>query len=140
MTLEDAEYKVWNVGKNSVKGYEFKNWTTMAVAMLYVLQPTRDGVSEQLFNRLLPNRTPEWKVFKEDVLKAYDEDVEPTVRKPSKEPSDDQEVVVKNMYTDWQDAVDFYHVYKRNDPCPSNDSTLKSGESQEVSKELKCAA
>ncbi|THU84428.1 hypothetical protein K435DRAFT_687528, partial [Dendrothele bispora CBS 962.96] len=130
--------KVWNVGKDSVKGYEFQNWTTMAVAMLYVLQPTRDGVSEQLFNRLLPNRTPEWKVFKKDVLKAYDENLEPAVKEPSEKPSDDQEVVVKNMYTDWQDAVDFYNRYKRNDPCPSNDSTLRSrsGDRQE----LKCAA
>ncbi|THU77886.1 hypothetical protein K435DRAFT_786503 [Dendrothele bispora CBS 962.96] len=40
------------------------------------LEDKDGGVAEQLFNRLLPNQTPEWKVFKKDVLDAYDETVE----------------------------------------------------------------
>ncbi|THU84425.1 hypothetical protein K435DRAFT_765067 [Dendrothele bispora CBS 962.96] len=134
--------KVWNVGKNSVKGYTFQNWTTMAIAMLYVLRPTKDGVAEQLFNRLLPNQTPEWKTFKKDIFEVYDSDeaIEPIARaEPSDEPSDEQRVVVQNMYMDWQDAVNFLHGYKKKDASQLDDNTLKSGGDQQVLEKLECA-
>ncbi|THU84426.1 hypothetical protein K435DRAFT_831308 [Dendrothele bispora CBS 962.96] len=63
--------RVWNVGEDAVRGYEFQNWTTMAITVLYVLRPPKGGAAKQLLNRLLPNQTPGWKAFKKDVLVAY---------------------------------------------------------------------
>ncbi|THU97844.1 hypothetical protein K435DRAFT_857183 [Dendrothele bispora CBS 962.96] len=98
--------KVWKVGNDAMKGYEFQNWTTMAIAMLYVLRPPKGGAEKQLLKRLLPNQTPEWKAFKRDLLVAYRDEVPKGAERDKARdvPSTSESPLVRNMYTDWQDA------------------------------------
>ncbi|KAK7441780.1 hypothetical protein VKT23_009198 [Stygiomarasmius scandens] len=114
---------VWNVDEDKIRSYVFQNWTMMAISMLYVLQPdAKGGVAKQLLDRLLPNRTQEWEEFKKEVLEAYAkggtldwEKFEKELQEyaeerklPSWEVSDKQRTVVKNMYKDWYDVVQFF--------------------------------
>ncbi|THU75103.1 hypothetical protein K435DRAFT_323712, partial [Dendrothele bispora CBS 962.96] len=102
--------KAWNVGKDAVKGYEFQNWTTTAIAIFYILEPSKDEVlAKHLLDRLLPNQSPEWNTFKTKFLETY-RNAGPKARNA---PSDEQSKVVQNMYKDWNDADKFFNeVYE----------------------------
>ncbi|KAF5352962.1 hypothetical protein D9758_007960 [Tetrapyrgos nigripes] len=120
--------QVWKVNtSDSVRGYQFQNWTTMAIAMLYTLQPD-GGMTEQLLNRLLPNRTEDWEDFKKRVTETYKKDPKGQEHPPLA--PDDASVIVQNMYTDWKDAMEFWRSNPRGDGSGAMDTEKKGSESQ----------
>ena len=105
--LQGTKREVWRVGQGGVRKYEFGTWTTLAISVLYLLQPARREMAKQLLDNLLPNQTLAWNMFKETVIDAYElrelPENAPVVNPPLEEEQQGLQTVWDEMRTALQD-------------------------------------